>query len=112
MQKNEQRVAAVKRRVVQIERQRKRRRARLYKAGAGAACFLLIVALAAVMPEVAAAAGEDYAHYAMAASIFGDGASLGYVVVGAVAFALGVAFALFCIRMRPDQGEDGNDRTD
>lgn len=112
MQKNEQRVAAVKRRVAQIERQRKRRRIRLYKAGAGAACLLLIAALAAVMPEVAAAAGDDYAHYAMAASIFGEGSSLGYVVVGAVAFALGVAFALFCIRVRPYQGEDGDDRTD
>ena len=48
----------------------------------------------------------------MTASVFSQG-SLGYLVIGVLAFALGVCVTLLCLRLRDSGGdeEDGDPRT-
>ena len=66
--------------------------------------------LALAMPSITARfSGADYGG-GMTASIF-SGGSLGYLVVGLLAFALGVCVTILCLRLRSyEQDEDDRER--
>lgn len=71
MRSNEERVAAVKRRVAQIERQKRQRRNRIAALSAVAACLVVIMGASFAMPGISEKLiALDYAGYEMAASIF------------------------------------------
>lgn len=114
MRSNEERVAAVKRRVAQIERQKKLRRAKIGAAAAIAACLGLIVGVSYFMPGIVSQmiGAEDYSGYDMAASMF-SGMAFGYAVIALLAFVLGVCVTILCYRIRLLHQEDNSDgRTD
>ena len=96
MRTTDERLAAAKRRARELKRQRRSRVAAL--AGA-AACLAVILGLALAMPSVTARfSGADY-YGGMTASLF-SGGSLGYLLVGLLAFALGVCVTVLCFRLR------------
>lgn len=106
MRTTAERLAAAKQRARELERQRQRRRARGLLCAGTAACFVVIVSLALVMPGITEGF-SDTALGGMAASIF-SGRSLGYLVVGLLAFALGVCVTVLCVRLRGHE-EDSAD---
>ena len=107
MRGNEERVAAVKRRAAQLRRQKRQRRNRIAALFSMAACLVVIAGTAAAMPGVAEKlAAGNYAGYETAASIFGGSAAAGYIIVGFLAFALGVCVTILCFRIRKFQRED------
>ena len=91
MRTTAERLAAAKRRARELERERQRRRARGIFCAGTAACLAIIVSLALAMPGIT----EGFSD----ASIF-SGRSLGYLVVGLLAFALGVCVTVLCVRLR------------
>ena len=113
---NEERVAAVKRRAAQIQQQKRQRRNRIAALFSMAACLAVIAGTAAAMPGIAEKlAAGNYAGYETAASIFGGSAAAGYIIVGLLAFALGVCVTILCFWLRAFQKQDeeaegGNDR--
>lgn len=114
MRSHEERMAAVKRRVAEIERQKKLRRAKIGAAVAVAACLGLIVGVSCLMPGIVIQmiGVEDYSSYDMAASIF-SGTAFGYAVIALLAFVLGVCVTVLCYRIRLLYQEDNSDaRTD
>ena len=63
------------------------------------------------MPDVAARVRHgDYSGFETAASIFHGGAALGYIVIGLLAFLLGVCVTVLCFRLRQMSREDGQDK--
>ena len=71
MRSHEERVAAVKQRVAQIERQKRQRRNRLL-ALSSAACLAVIVGVSFAMPGISEKlVAGNYTEYETAASIFG-----------------------------------------
>lgn len=71
MRSTEERVAAVKRRVAQIERQKRQRKNRIVALSSVAACLAVIVGAAFAMPGISEKLlVGDYAGYEAAASIF------------------------------------------
>ena len=116
MRGNEERVAAVKRRAAQLRRQKRQWRNRVAALSSAAACRVVIAGTVAAMPGVAEKlAAGNYAGYETAASIFGGSAAAGYIIVGLLAFALGVCVTILCFRLRAlqkrdEEPEDGNDR--
>ena len=106
MRSNIERVEAAKRRAAEIERRRRAMRAKLAVCGSAAASLAAIVALAFAMPAVI-----EGAHGA--GSVFASGAA-GYIVIGVLAFALGVAVTLLGVKLRaywkPEGGDDRDDR--
>ena len=42
--------------------------------------------------------------------MYGGGAALGYIVIGLLAFLLGVCVTVLCFRLRQMNREDGQDR--
>ena len=110
MRSHEERVAETKRRIAQIEREKRRRRDTITIASAVAACLALLIGASLAMPGIAANIQTgDYSGFETAASMYGGGAALGYIVIGLLAFLLGVCVTVLCFRLRQMNREDTQD---
>ena len=89
---------------MELERERQRRRARGLLWAGTAACLVVIISLALAMPGITKGFSDAALGGGMAASIF-SGRSLGYLVVGLLAFALGVCVTVLCVRLRGREGD-------
>ena len=106
MRSHEERVVEAKRRIAKIERE-KRRRNTITIASAVAACLALLIGASLAMPGIAANIQTgNYSGFETAASIFHGGAALGYIVIGLLAFLLGVCVTVLCFRLRQMNRED------
>ena len=109
MRSHEERVAETKRRIAKIEREKRLRRDTITMASAVAACLALLIGASLAMPGIAANIQTgDYSGFETAASIFHGGAALGYIVIGLLAFLLGVCVTVLCFRLRQMSREDGS----
>ncbi|MGI6497968.1 MAG: DUF4179 domain-containing protein [Oscillospiraceae bacterium] len=101
MRSTEERVAAVKQRAKEMERQKQMRRSRGAVILSVAACLLFIITLAFAMPGIMAdLPGGSYAYAGAAAGVFDGSGGFGYVLVGLLAFVLGVSVTILCYRIR------------
>ena len=110
MRSHEERVAEAKRRIAKLEQEKRWRRNTVTMASAVAACLALLIGVSLAMPGIAASIQTgDYSGFETAASIFHGGAALGYIVIGLLAFLLGVCVTVLCFRLRQMNREDGQD---
>ena len=106
MRNHEERVAETKRRIAKMEREKRLRRNKITMAPAVAACLVLLIGASLAMPGIAASIQTgDYSGFETAASMYGGGA-LGYIVIGLLAFLLGVCVTVLCFRLRQMKRED------
>ena len=111
MRSYEERVAETKRRIAKIEQEKRLRRNTITMASAVAACLALLIGASLAMPGIAASIQTgDYSGFETAASIFHGGAALGYIVIGLLAFLLGVCVTVLCFRLRQMNREDDQDK--
>ena len=107
MRSHEQRVAETKRRIAKIEREKRLRRNTIVMASAVAACLVLLIGASLAMPGIAAKIqAGDYSGFETSASMYGGGAALGYIVIGLLAFLLGVCLTVLCFRLRQLHRQD------
>ena len=110
MRSHEERVAEAKRRIAKIEQEKRLRHNTVTMASAVAACLVLLIGASFAMPGIAASIRTgDYSGFETAASMYGGGA-LGYIVIGLLAFLLGVCVTVLCFRLRQMSREDGQDQ--
>ncbi|MGI6586622.1 MAG: DUF4179 domain-containing protein [Lutisporaceae bacterium] len=116
MRSTEERVLAVKLRAKEIEGQKRIRRGRMLYISSFAACLLFIVGLSFVMPSVMDSMSDDgYVNFGTAASIFDGRNFFGFVLIGFLAFALGVSVTVLSYKIKqrnqlnPEGGEDKDD---
>jgi len=111
MRTNEEMLAAVHDRATEMNRARRKRRTFFMGGGAGVLALVLIVLLASIMPSFQGRWAPDKS-VTLQASVLADSGMLGYVVVGIVAFLLGIAVTVFCVLLhnRRDKEEQGCDR--
>lgn len=108
MRSHEERLAAVKQRIAQEEQRKRIRRIRVTTVCSAAACFAVIVGLSVLMPGIVQNMTVDnYSVFETAASIFGGGAVMGHLIIGLVAFLLGICVTILCFRLRKFRREDG-----
>ena len=109
---NEKRVAAVKRRSKELKRESGKRRERIVLLSSIAACLVLIVALSLAMPGIVENFSNDALGYsAMTASVFHGSGAFGYIVIGLLAFALGVCVTVLCYLARRSEHEEKAEET-
>ncbi len=107
MRSTEERVVAVKRRAAQIERQKRLRRNRIAVLSSVAACLAVIVGVSFAMPGISEKLiAGDYAEYETAAGIFSGSAAAGYIIIGLLAFVLGVCVTVLCFKLKAFQKKD------
>ena len=110
MRSHEERVAETKRRIAKMERE-KRRRNTVTMASAVAACLALLIGASFAMPGIAAQIeAGDYSGFETAASMYGGGAALGYIIIGLLAFLLGVCVTVLCFRLQQMNREDDQNK--
>ena len=111
MRSHEERIAETKRRIAKMEREKRRRRNTITMASAMAACLALLIGASLAMPGIAANIQTgDYSGFETAASMYGGGAALGYIVIGLLAFLLGVCVTVLCFRLRQMNREDDQNK--
>ena len=111
MRSHEERVAETKRRIAKMEREKRRRRNTVTMASAVAACLALLIGAPLAMPGIAASIRTgDYSGFETAASMYGGGAALGYIVIGLLAFLLGVCVTVLCFRLHQMNREDDQNK--
>ena len=112
MRSHEERVAEAKRRIAKIEREKRLRRNTITMASAVAACLVLLIGASFAMPGIAAKIQTgDYSGFETAASMYGGSAALGYIVIGLLAFLLGVCVTVLCFRLRQmSRGRAGQEK--
>ena len=104
MRSHEERVATVKRRVAQIERQKRQQRNRIAVLSSAAACLAVIVGVSLVMPGISEKLSVgNYAGYETTASIFSGSTAAGYILIGLLAFVLGVCVTVLCFKLKAFQ---------
>ena len=110
MRSHEERITETKRRIAARQREKRLRRDKITMVSAAAACLVLLIGASLAMPGIAARAqAGDYAGFETAASMYGGGAALGYIVIGLLAFLLGVCVTILCFRLHQMNREDGQD---
>ena len=113
MRSHEERVAETKRRIAKMEQEKRLRRNTITMVSAVAACLVLLIGASLAMPDIAANIQTgDYSGFETAASMYGGGAALGYIVIGLLAFLLGVCVTVLCFRLRQmnREGDQNNER--
>ena len=116
MRSHEERFAEAKRRIAAREREQKLRRGRITMFAAVAACLALLAGVSIAMPGMTAQLQPDSCTgFETAASMYGGGDALGYIIVGLLAFLLGVCMTILCFRLQQmerdekDEGQHGAD---
>ena len=100
MRTNKERIQLIHERTAQRKRKRAQLRQRL-NAACMASCLLAVAVTGALMPELMArAAAGGVVHVSGAASLIGSHAALGYILMGLMAFLLGVCVTVCLYRLR------------
>ena len=101
MRSPEERITEVKRRIAKKERQKRLQQYRIAAAVCIAACFAVIVGVSFAMPGIVGQIEPGTSSgFETAATILGGNAALGYIVIGLLAFILGVCVTILCFRIR------------
>ena len=102
MRTYEERTTEAKRRIAVRERAKRLRRGKMAVISSAAASL--------VMPGITARIQTgDGSGFATAASIFHNSAALGYIIIGLLAFLLGVCVTVLCFRLRQMNKADTKD---
>ncbi len=101
MRNTEERVLAVKLRVKEIEGQKRIRKGRMLCISSFAACLLFLMGLSFIMPRIMdSMTGDEYANFGTAAGIFDGSNFFGFVLIGFLAFALGVSVTILSYKIK------------
>ena len=114
MRTNEERAGLVHKRAAEIKRERQKKKQRALDMSCIAACLILVIGLGSLMPGLAAGIpGGEVHHASGAASLVGSHAALGYILMGLMAFLLGVCVTVLLYRLHRrnerEQQENSND---
>ena len=100
MRTNEERAELIHKRTTEIKRERQRRKQRALDMICMAACLILVVGIGSFMPGLTAGIpGGEVHHASGAASLVGSHAALGYILMGFMAFLLGVCVTMLLYRL-------------
>ena len=101
MRTNDERARLINKRTAEIKRENQKKKQRRLDAVCMAACLLLVVGIGALMPGLMAGIADGgVSHASGAASLVGRHAALGYILMGLLAFLLGVCVTVLLYRLR------------
>ena len=114
MRTNEERAGLIHKRTAEIKRERQKKKQHALDMICIAACLILIVGIGSFLPDwVVGIPGGEVHHASGAASLVGSHAALGYILMGLMAFLLGVCVTVLLYRLHRrnerEQQENAND---
>ncbi|MGM9668236.1 MAG: MgtC/SapB family protein [Faecousia sp.] len=114
MRTNEERAGLIHKRRLEIKRERQKKKQRALDMICIAACLILVVGIGSFLPDwVVGVPGGEVHHASGAASLVGSHAALGHILMGLMAFLLGVFVTVLLYRLhrrnKRKQQENPND---
>ena len=113
MRTNNERAALVQKRTAEIKRKRQKKKQRALDMICIVACLILVVGIGSFMPALMVAPGSEVCHASGAASLVASHGALGYILMGLMAFLLGVCVTVILYRLHRNnerkQQENAND---
>ena len=114
MRTDEERIKMMHARAAELIRQKRTRKVKAMQAAGAGVSFAVVIMLAILMSRFAgfgagSLADPDGPTGGMHASIFGNSAVLGYIVIAIIAFLLGAAVIVFCFRLKQWQDQKGKE---
>ena len=100
MRTNEERIAALHERVHEMEIEKRKRRVREAGVSGTVLGIIAVFAFAFLMPGMMANIHPLVIAKNLNASIFSNSSILGFLVIGIVAFLLGITVTVFCFRLK------------
>ena len=97
MRTHEERIAAMHSRAAELNKAQRKRKVRIMQFAGSAVAFAATIMLAVFMPRISDF--ETNTNAWPTGSVFADSGALGYIVIAIIAFLLGVALTMFCIRL-------------
>ena len=100
MRTNEERAGLIHRRAAEIKKEQQKRKQWALDTICIAACLILVVGIGSFLPDwVVGVPGGEVHHASGAASLVGSHAALGYILMGLMAFLLGVFVTVLLHRL-------------
>ena len=100
MRTNEERAGLIHRRAAEIKKEQQKRKQWALDTICIAACLILVVGIGSLMPGLTVGIpGGEVHHASGAASLVGSHAALGYILMGFMAFLLGVCVTMLLYRL-------------
>ena len=113
MRTNEERARLVHNRTAEIKRKRQRLKQRAFDMICIAACLALVVGIGSFMPGLAIGITAGEVHHASGtASLVGSHEALGYILMGLMAFLLGVCVTVLLYRLRRSKEKSKRENSD
>ena len=113
MRTNEERAGLIQKRTAEIKRERQKKKQRALDTVCIAACLILVVGIGSFMPGlVVGIPGGEVHHASGAASLVGSHASLGYILMGRMAFLLGVCVTVLLYRLHRRNEREQQENSD
>ena len=101
MRTNEERVRLIRRRTAERKAEARRKKQHLISGACLAACLLLVTGIGALMPGLTKGLTEEPVRHASGtASLIGSHEAVGYILMGLLAFLLGVCVTVLLYRLR------------
>lgn len=101
MRSHEERITEVKHRIAEKERQKRLRRGWIAAVSSVAAALALIVGMSLAMPGMVSQTESGMSSgFETTATMLGGSSAPGYIVIGLLAFVLGVCVTVLCFRIR------------
>ena len=100
MRTTEERMNAIRQRTAVLKAEQRRRKQYVLSSACAAACLLIVIGLGIQMPGlVDRLPNGEVLHTSGAASLIGSNTALGYILMGVLAFLLGVSVTLLLYRL-------------
>ena len=113
MRTNEERAGLIHKRTVEIKREWQKKKQRTLDMICIVACLILIVGIGSFMPGLTAGIpGGEVHHASGVASLVGNHAALGYILMGIMAFLLGVCVTVLLYRLRRRNEREHQENSD
>ena len=113
MRTNEERTRLIHKRTAEIKRENQKKKQHGLDAVCMAACLLLVVGIGALMPGLMAGIADGgVSHTSGAASLVGSHGALGYILMGIMAFLLGVCVTVLLYRQHRRNEREQQENSD
>ena len=113
MRTNEERTGLIHKRTAELKRERQKRKPLALDMLCIAACLILVVGIGSFLPDwVVGVPGGEVHHASGAASLVGSHAALGYILMGLMAFLLGVFVTVLLYRLHRRNEREQRENSD
>lgn len=105
MRTDEERIRAMHRRAAEISIENRHKKVRVIQIASAVCCCAAVILMAVLVPGVSGVTESGSEAAELNASLFANSPAIGYIVIGIIAFILGITVTALCYQLKKWQDE-------